>query len=86
MMLPDDSLGALLAAELELRDLLLDACIADDRRESPGGITFVRVDMAVGDLPLVHVAPGQMWPCGAALDELRLVERRIHQIKEALRG
>jgi hypothetical protein len=72
------SLAELLADELELRDLLLDACIVDDRY-----FVWSRLRGGVGER--IETMPGD-WPPGAALDELRIVERRIHQLKELLHG
>lgn len=82
------TLAGLLAAELELRGELLRACIADDRGEptpeehvSPTNTAVLAVEM----LPLSVVAAGEPWPRFAALDELRLVERRVLQLREAMK-
>lgn len=84
----DPTLAELLAAELELRDELLRACIADDRGEptpeeniSPERTAVIPRDV----LPLSVVDVGKPWPRFAALDELRLVERRVFQLMEAMR-
>jgi hypothetical protein len=65
------SLAALLAEELELRALLLSEASADDTAAS-----------AIREICERWHGWADRWPRGAALDELRLVERRIYQIRE----
>jgi hypothetical protein len=81
------TLQRLLKAELELRDALLDAARDDDsdaaRWRAAGGFPYAPAGSI--DFPWTLEGP-RRWPHGRALDELRLVERRIFQIKEALRG
>lgn len=66
--------------ELELRALLLRDAQYDDgimREWSPQWD-----DAAVGDHPLSLIDEGYAWCAGLALGELRLVERRLHQMGE----
>jgi len=78
------SLERLLADELELRATLLrDARTDDGEMIGPQGIPGYR-EITVGGHALSDVAPGDYWPLFCALTELRLVERRIHQIQECL--
>lgn len=70
------TLAELLAAELELRDALIAAAHVDDE--------YAAECRSLGDPLYLDGEPH--WPPFAALAELRLVERRIFQIKEAMRG
>jgi hypothetical protein len=68
------TLDELLDDELELRDLLLREASADDADA-----------VAIREICGRWHGWVDRWPIGAALDELRLVERRIYQIREEAR-
>lgn len=70
----DVCLQAVLAMELELREHLLDEAREDDR------VMFLRRDCQ----PVIVERVTPHWQLGAALEELRLVERRIYQLRELL--
>lgn len=67
------SLVALLADELELRAALLRDASADDA-----------CAVTIRDICERWEMGGSRWPRGAALEELRLVEWRIHQIRQGV--
>jgi hypothetical protein len=73
LLLGEASLDRLLAAELELRDVLLDLAREDDE---------IYGELRTGES--LNFARGG-WPLGMARDELRLVERRIYQIRECMK-
>jgi hypothetical protein len=70
------SLAELLADELELRDVLIAAAHVDDE--------YAAECRMLGDA--LYYGGEPYWPPFAALAELRIVERRIHQLKELLHG
>lgn len=72
----DVCLQALLEMDLELRAALLDEAREDD--EYCGA--YRQTDTGIPSIPWET----EMWPLGAALDELRLIERRIFQLREEL--
>lgn len=86
---PAPSLRALEREEEELRAALLVDAHRDD--EFQGALGFV--DRAERQYDLANEDPDRRmwtckedagWPIGQALDELRLVSRRLHQLRESM--